>query len=619
MEIDGKITIEDSRLNDTSPCVSRHDYSSSLCQEGPSNATMGDANMTQLESDHEKAFIIEESMCTENLDETSVKNSAGEEGAAAGKPETVFKKPFNLPVPLTKKKDLPQDSDSDPQLMDASISSDASDTSVITVIYNGQPVSSKPTPPIPARKDELAVPSENETSMETSPGLKSRDSGVDLSAAGCTRPEQCPTKMSKSSSVQSMTSLDSGLGMDTGEQEETGHPCVKKTETRATPAAGRSQEQIHAAKGIRNRNASFRALKEGARPVIIQKRMASTEPRTSAEPHLRVSAEMHHMLSRVGVVDDKSRRGKHAPFIALPNADTEMGEQTEKQMASSHESVKNLLENGTGRVAATAKQFTKSEAEEVDVVERHTSPLRFPNSTSRRGGASPIRIPTIFAKADEEAAMYREVARHVMRGSPKSGVRARPILPISTKLVRSSSVESARKRLSSSNLQSPEQVIPQTSDDRGLQHSNDTAGHTPVRPPVKPTLQSVEINDSLLETINDVCTPKMDKPKGSRSPLKDNTNAESSETLPPRLKPPMLVKDVGSRFLAKSLHNAMAGVQAKGETPVRKYKGPVKSVKRLQGSPHSPRSPAKSPKRYQPASKPAQLSPIPQHLLNWNV
>lgn len=568
--------------------VSRQISVTSLNQEeAQPNATMVDANITQAESEHERAFI-EESMLENNLDETK-----SGQGSASVAGEDVFKKPLDLP--LAKKK---EDLSSDSQLMDSSLGSDASDTSVITVIYNGQPVPSKR--PV-LTKEGQPVPG-NVQRSRGEPNAKPGD--VEISTKDNLR---------KSMSAHSVESVDSGLGMENMDQD-TAVPGEGSDDLPEEPMSGVCTHQRE-----KSRDASFRALKEGAEPVMIKKRESFREKSRGAGPQFKVSAEMHHMLSRVGVVDEESSNKGSAPFVAVPGS-----EQSDNKQGNMHESILNLQEAQAGKVASTVKQFSRTDTDVQEVIERHTSPLRFPNSVSRRG-TSPVRIPTVFAKADKEAAIYREITRNVMRGSPKSGIKAKPILPISTNLVRSSCVEDARRRLSGSSLNSPN-VTPSQKELGEGEKDNDAdptmAGHTPIRHPAcSSLLQTVEINESLLDTIDEVCTPKSEKLVGKdpRSPLKDNTNKDLNAEGLPRIKMPMLVTDVGSRLMTKGLQHRLAAATSSNDTPVRKYRQPMKSVKRLKGSPHSPRSPAKSPKRYLHASKPGQLSPIPKHVLDWNV
>ena len=149
-------------------------------------------------------------------------------------------------------------------------------------------------------------------------------------------------------------------------------------------------------------------------------------------------------------------------------------------------------------------------------------------------------------------------------------------------------------------------------------------------------LQAIDINQSLLETIEQCCTPTSEILKNrdidlSRelSALRDSTNSNNTEAIPhtPQIKTVLFnPQDVTSRFLAKGLCTPSRGPG--GETPAgKRYRSPVKPVKRLQGSPRSPRASAqaKSPHKFNMSSPGAKvsrrgaLSPIPTHVTDWNI
>ena len=201
-----------------------------------------------------------------------------------------------------------------------------------------------------------------------------------------------------------------------------------------------------------------------------------------------------------------------------------------------------------------------------EIRERHESPLRFPQSQMRRQrGVSPIRIPTIFAKADQEQYQkYREMGRAAIRHSPR-----KPSLPIGTDLVNAVSVQNARSRL--------------TNEDSVLEPPSSNAGHTPKRLGPKSALS-----------------------------VKDAENA-TQDVAPttPKIKPVLMKADVTKRVLAIVPPNPSE------QTPARKHaRSPIKPVKRLQGSPKSPnpRRNSKSPRKVLNKSAEQRLSPLPKHI-----
>ena len=361
-------------------------------------------------------------------------------------------------------------------------------------------------------------------SLSTSISTDSIDSAIEAGAA-----EQ--REMSKCASINSLKSCDSGLGGDVdGQQSPHGQsPAATNTITQQT---------------------SF--LKENREAVGLQRTR-----RSSGDPKLQVTADMHQLLCKGGVISDS----KPTPFKALPETSEDKPQ---------------------GPVAGNAAQTDNTDKE---LAEKKASPLRFPNAVSRRMGGSPIRIPTIFAKADAEAEKYRELAKSCVRPpSPKPG--RRPNLPISTNLLRSQAVEDAKQKLIMSDT-----PVHSTTDSRSASPAD--TQNTEGGSPTKPT-------------------------------LKDTTNTDSATDIvaTPRIKPLLLSKTLQSRTAGKV--SALPTLSRQGPTGVRRCRSPVKPVKRLKGSPRSPRSPgsphvAKSPKRHSGGPKPlTNISPIPGHVTNWD-
>ncbi len=77
--------------------------------------------------------------------------------------------------------------------------------------------------------------------------------------------------------------------------------------------------------------------------------------------------------------------------------------QEKEGSASVRESVLNLQHAGV--VSSNVKELSSKLDQEV--ADKRASPLRFTNTVTRNRGVSPVRIPTIFAKADSEAQKYK--------------------------------------------------------------------------------------------------------------------------------------------------------------------------------------------------------------------
>ena len=594
------------------------------------DSNIADHDQSLVEDDHDRAFIHDNSMLGENTEDTQARNSEQGKVQEDDDNSNEFKKPEGPPP---KWRDSPSagnagcvGNSSEQESLDVTVSSETSDSSVCTVIYNGQPLSSKPPvakPPPPLLKPRGGTANSSDCSGNKPGDAKlvnsrnkfksasSLDSGIDPG-------ENTERRLHNSPSVGSMKSVDSGLDCDMDVDEETGTTNASKN--------GRMEDAGSVSAFSRNvaRTQSFRASKEGAEPVLLRKCESMRRPRLTTKTSMPVSAEMHHMLSRVGVVAEQNKAKTQAPFMALQQEEQEGDCEDTKADNVVRESVANLQEAAV--VSSSVKEINSKLDREL--ADKRASPLRFTNSVTRNRGCSPVRIPTIFAKADSEAKKYKQLVTKSLLKSPAkpptgstTGVgshKAKPILPISTNLVRSNSVESAKLRLNA--------------EQRLMASSGDTqAGHTPVKPPNTHLghLQAININESLLETIEQCCTPTSEKLKRATSldssvslALRDSTNTEAAVPHTPQIKSTLFNgQDVTSRLLAKGLCTPKGAI----ETPGRKYRSPVKPVKRLQGSPRSPRASAKvkSPLKFNMSpgkkSKRGTLSPIPAHVSDWNI
>ena len=238
--------------------------------------------------------------------------------------------------------------------------------------------------------------------------------------------------------------------------------------------------------------------------------------------------------------------------------------------------------------------------------ERYWSPLRFPSSPLRRPrrGNSPVRIPTIFAKADLEASKFRDLAKSALRAGASPKHRRQPSLPISTALLRTHAVESARYRLSVADSNNGVKLASSRADTQ--------AGHTPLRVSRSATDHASD-EHSLRVPLRMNNSMNMDECMSVASKLLTSDELASAT---PRIKPPLLAGG-SQRLLTSSL-----------VTP-RRCRSPAKPVKRLQGScsPASPRRYGRSPRRYkkspvkptQPYSPGATPSHLPAHVIDWNV
>ncbi|KAK6183370.1 hypothetical protein SNE40_010868 [Patella caerulea] len=327
-----------------------------------------------------------------------------------------------------------------------------------------------------------------------------------------------------------------------------------------------------------------------------------------------------------------------------------------------HDSILNIQQSNCGKVAENVKNLEQS----VDSKDKFVSPYRFPNSTTRKRGMSPIRIPTIFAKTDEKAAKFREIALLAKeRGALSRGVAK---VPISTNLLKSSSTttdnnsdfefvkpaqrpsthhtdrtksdcsgatNSASETNSSVSIStlstdsysdfstiSPMSESGESSDEvfspkmESTQSNNDQLEESSGDATIKTSFkgQQIELSCSLMETINEVCTPQ-------RSALKDCGNVvakEQNHSKMSELKLPKLDEEIGDYVVLRTAGGLTPRqILRFSQTPKSKCISPNKPVKRLV-SPGSPRrhtacqTNKSSPSR-KSDGKPV-LSSIPQHL-----
>nr|KAG5692521.1 hypothetical protein BaRGS_018726 [Batillaria attramentaria] len=175
----------------------------------------------------------------------------------------------------------------------------------------------------------------------------------------------------------------------------------------------------------------------------------------------------------------------HQPTLSLKRAEMRM---------QKHESVAQIKESNAGHVAANVQQINSSL--EHSGLDQSDASLHFPTCTTRKRGVSPIRIPTIFATTDKKADYYRSLAQKACRR-----LEDQKTANINTNRTDQSAARQGDKK----HLQVPgtdKQFI-------------FTDGES-------------DLSSSLLETIDDVVTPRSQKhcTLTSRSPLQEATNTK---------------------------------------------------------------------------------------------
>ena len=312
------------------------------------------------------------------------------------------------------------------------------------------------------------------------------------------------------------------------------------------------------------------------------------------------------------------------------------------------------------KVTQNVRKFKEMEGGEQEE-RKDPAALRFNQSCLKKRGSSPVRIPTIFAKSDKEADKFRQMALNALGRSPACPPRGKANLPISTPMLQTTDVQRALNKIEKQNMEREEIVqetevkrqdlirrlsirrsksrpsrnapanmgspredknhhealsnqIHEDAQDSGVQRPlPNIPGDSPFTP--------AKLSQSLVETITDVCTPKSQKtnqgvhkvgqgsPRPLTTPLRDSSNMPHGQDLTPSNNTPLPFKNtpvIKQAMFTKEMANKIrtpGGMTPRHlgkirNVPGRRYRSPVKPVKRL-GSPNSPRSPIKSPKKLQ--------------------
>ncbi|XP_060077126.1 uncharacterized protein LOC132556708 [Ylistrum balloti] len=334
-------------------------------------------------------------------------------------------------------------------------------------------------------------------------------------------------------------------------------------------------------------------------------------------PNLQISSETHNLLIRAGYLGNKQKDASREdiqvmgpPQNILKHAETAIPK---------HESIMELQTNLSGKVKHCVKSL------ETDVVDRHASPYRFANSVTRKRGCSPVRIPTIFAKSEKEAACMKDI----VQVNPKLG-KGQARLPISTHLLKpsESAASKQQQRPSSSgasNCLSRKPSIYYAKDRSIVSSSVPTPGITEDMDISDDTAVKNKENSSsdnegdhtpkhqgdLRDPKEDSCTPLGEKTEPSNSLDLDATPTNARSSKVPSIKLPILPGNLGQRVLLRTSggHTPRHINRSISKSPC----SPVKPVKRL-GSPGSPCR--NTPRRHTSPGRQnkIRLSSIPHHL-----
>ncbi|XP_052105522.1 uncharacterized protein LOC127738356 [Mytilus californianus] len=366
-----------------------------------------------------------------------------------------------------------------------------------------------------------------------------------------------------------------------------------------------------AIEGMKNtiKHNSEQDLKKPLRAFVSRSQSLCEQPKKAIPnitPNLQISMETHKLLSRAGYLASKTTMSEDVMVMGPPAPKIKQAE----TVIPKHESIMELQTQQRGRVASTARQF---DCDHRDVAERHTSPYRFPNSTSRKRGVSPIRIPTIFAKSDEEAAKMKDV----VTVTQKSG-KGQAKLPISTLLLKpTEDIAAPSNSVSVPNGAKLKRKpsIYYTADHSRLNESSmllekvvedESMDIDVFEPEVESDKENKDSHSSESFQTNDICTGILgnEKIEHKDGMIESENLTPSNPSKVPTIKMP----------LATPLAEMVVLRTASGMTPrhvIKKTRSPIKPVKRLR----SPGSPCRnSPRKHSPRTNKHLFSSIPCHL-----
>ncbi|XP_060585598.1 rho GTPase-activating protein gacU-like isoform X2 [Ruditapes philippinarum] len=336
--------------------------------------------------------------------------------------------------------------------------------------------------------------------------------------------------------------------------------------------------------------------------------------KSNAKPNLQISAETHKLLARAGYIKEQKEDFQMESDDFIVPASFPFIKQAET-LNPRRESIIALQKNNAGKVKSNVKQFDRiiSSGVKTEIESRHASPFRFPNSTTRKRGTTRLKIPSAFNRTDLENSM--NVSIDYFNTSKDKMSAGTAVLPISTQMIKPSDPDfnlnegaenqkCGLKRKPSIYHAEKGGIVPPLNKSRNISGSlnttiesleceennmscdklndavftNDVKGKSSF-------LGGVSINlDQSLQDTNDVCTPRCEK---QQLKLDKENDAQSSFNKMPDLKQTLLSTPISLDTIAYRT--------ASNKTPMEIFKtvqsprSPIKPLKRLGSSPHSPR------------------------------
>lgn len=323
--------------------------------------------------------------------------------------------------------------------------------------------------------------------------------------------------------------------------------------------------------------------------------------KSNIKPNLQISAETHKLLARAGYIkDSKPPQPKPEFDFAVPGSFPFI-KQDEEAFNPRRESIIALQKNNAGHVRNNVKQFNQI-TQQNDLVNRKLSPLRFANSTSRR-----MKFPSAFNKTTKDI----DAIRHCIQPTKDKSQVGTAKVPISTHMLKPSDPELSiiEEKPSGTGLKRKPSIYYAEKDgarpppskmrnvsrlDTTLEADNEDEVFKSDDEMDASNKNLLDINQSLLDTINEVCTPLSQKVRlNVNSDRVDKKNKENKcdkngVGKMPDIKPSILTTPVCLETVKLRTGS--------NKTPVELFKlnksprSPIKPLKRLGSSPHSPKT-----------------------------
>ena len=314
------------------------------------------------------------------------------------------------------------------------------------------------------------------------------------------------------------------------------------------------------------------------------------QKRVNVKPNLQISAETHKLLARAGYIkESKSESKPEFDDFAVPGKFPFI-QQTEA-VNPRRESIIQLQKNNAGHVKQNIMQFDRIVEDNREIEGRHASPYRFSNSTSRKMKTPLVLHKTVSLNRDSNGTVLN------ISGSRDRNPLGMAKVPISTQMLKSSEPLNTSSEEKLTGLKRKPSIY--YADKQGLNSSlkfelennhNRGKGTSPVMK-IDFIHEEPELDESLMSAINNCCTPLSELAERDLQEDKANKSDKENSLTPskmPEIKQPIITTPL--------CLDTVKFRTASNKTPIdlikvsKSPRSPIKPLKRLGSSPHSPRN-----------------------------